>query len=305
MVRISSTEKGGGIFLKLCNFKGKCLSPSFLDCSLLSLEQRERESKGLLRSPGCPKDPSGKGQQPRGWESSYGRPWADRHGRPSTGTALSAPRVSLPAAAESHFSTTLFHSVSIPKKQNIQAKDIYLDRLQLEETAMPADMWRLGSGNMLALGLANSSFLHLWFWQPSLHCFSETANDFGRCFQLYNIKSLFVKLRGAVPRNHLQRIFFLSPYIWTDSVACQKTYRELRSWEQSPFWECLPASKYWDWQPHCSLWHYEVSISSFGMHGPSNWWDAGAKASSPESTVSELPENLNLGQMIDFQYKKK
>ena len=53
----------------------------------------------------------------------------------------SAPREGESAAAvESHFSTTLFHSVSIPKRENFQAKDIYLDRLQLEEMAMPADM---------------------------------------------------------------------------------------------------------------------------------------------------------------------
>lgn len=31
----------------------------------------------------------------------------------------------------------------------------------------------------------------------------------------------------------------------------------------------------------------------------------GVKASSPGSEVYELPEKLNLGQMIDFQYKKK
>lgn len=57
MVRISSTEKGGGLFLKLCDFKGKSLSPSFLDCSFLSVENR---------SHGCSKDPPGKGQQAEG-----------------------------------------------------------------------------------------------------------------------------------------------------------------------------------------------------------------------------------------------
>lgn len=61
MVRISSTEKGGGLFLKLCDFKGKSLSPSFLDCSRLSLENR--------RSHGCSKDPLWKGTAGQGAES--------------------------------------------------------------------------------------------------------------------------------------------------------------------------------------------------------------------------------------------
>lgn len=75
MVRISSTEKGGGLFLKLCDFKGKSLSPSFLDCSFLSLENR---------SHGCSKDPPWKGTAGQGAESRLtGLHGADRHGRPS------------------------------------------------------------------------------------------------------------------------------------------------------------------------------------------------------------------------------
>ena len=193
--------------------------------------------------------------------------WAHRRGRPSTGAALSPPHEKICLQLRKVTSAQQFHSVRIPKRQNFQAKDIYLDRLQLEEMAMPAYIWRLGSGSMLALGLANSFFLHLQVL---------TANDFGRCFQLHNIMSLFVKLCGAVPRNCMQWVFFLFPYIWANSMACHKTYRQLWSWEQSPFLMCLPASKYWDRQPHRSLWRYERASLSFEMHGPSNSWDAAA-----------------------------
>ena len=71
-----------------------------------------------------------------------------------------------------------------------------------------ADIRRLGSCNMLALGLVNSFILHLQVLTAlSGQCFSETADDLVRVCQLYNIKRLSVKLRGAIPSNHMQQIF--------------------------------------------------------------------------------------------------
>lgn len=129
--------------------------------------------------------------------------------------------------------------------------------------------------HMLASGLANIFMLHL----PRLTADSGSAQwnsrwIFVRGFRLPNLNRLWVQLCGTITSNHMQPIF-LSPtseQTWLARHRAQAT----SVLGADSFWAACLHPSIGRGSPTVSLWCYETTILSFGMHSLGIQWEAAA-----------------------------
>lgn len=183
-------------------------------------------------------------------------------------------RTNLSPAQESHFSTApLTHCVS-SKGTKLSGKGFRQFGARGYGDASPTYEDLLAATCFLQV-LQTSSCFTSHGWQPTPGSAQwDSRWIFVRGFQLHNFDRLLVQLCGTITSNHMQPIF-LSPTSEQTWLARHRAQATSVLGADSFSTACLHPS-IGRGSPTVSLWCYETTILSFGMHSLRIQWEAAA-----------------------------